>query len=144
MRMELKFFMIVTAFGLLAACAVPEARLRAGLVNAGLSEPMAACMAERMVDRLSLTQLRRIGDLPYARDERTVRGFLHRVRSLRDPEILAVSTSCGGALRGAAAGDLNPSRPSRLRVKRKSAHAKNAKARRKSFPRCTLYVLLSG
>ena len=35
-------------------------------------EPMAACMAERMVDRLSLAQLRRIGDLPYARDERSV------------------------------------------------------------------------
>lgn len=77
----------------LAGCAVPEARLRAGLVNAGLSRPMAACMAERMVDRLSLTQLRRIGDLPYAREERTVAGFLHRVRALRDPEILAVSSA---------------------------------------------------
>ena len=86
-------FLAIFATLLLAACAVPEARLRAGLVNAGLSEPMAACMAERMADRLSLTQLRRLGDLPYARDERTVRGFLHRVRSLRDAEILAVSSS---------------------------------------------------
>jgi hypothetical protein len=77
----------------LAACAVPEARLRAGLVNAGLSEQMAACMAERMVDRLSLAQLRRIGDLPYASDERTVTGFLHRVRALRDPEIWRVSSA---------------------------------------------------
>ena len=42
---------------LLAACAVPEARLRAGLINAGLSRPMAACMAERMVDRLSAAGL---------------------------------------------------------------------------------------
>ena len=50
----------------LAACAIPEARLRAGLVNAGLTRPMAACMAERMVDRLSLAQLSRIGDLPRA------------------------------------------------------------------------------
>ena len=50
----------------LSACAIPEARLRAGLMNAGLSRTMAACMAERMVDRLSLIQLRRIGDLPRA------------------------------------------------------------------------------
>lgn len=84
---------LTLALALLASCAVPEARLRAGLVNAGLSEPMAACMAERMVDRLSLAQLRRIGDLPYARGERTVAGFLHRMRALRDTEILTVSSA---------------------------------------------------
>jgi len=91
--MKERLFLLLGPSVLLAACAVPEARLRAGLVNAGLSEPMAACMAERMADRLSLMQLRRLGDLPYARDERTVPGFLHRVRSLRDPEILAASSS---------------------------------------------------
>jgi hypothetical protein len=87
---------------LLAACAIPEARLRAGLTNAGLSQPMAACMAERMVDRLSLIQLRRIGDLPYARDERTVSGFLRRVRALRVAEILRVTSAAAAAcaLRG--------------------------------------------
>ena len=85
------------AVTLLAGCAVPEARLRAGLVNAGLAEPMAACMAERMVDRLSLIQLRRIGDLPYAREERTVAGVLHRVRSLRDPEIWTVTSAAAAA-----------------------------------------------
>jgi len=87
-----------TVFGLffflsLSACAVPEARLRAGLVNAGLSPPLAACMAERMVDRLSLMQLRRIGDLPRARAAVSMAEFLHRVRSLRDPAILSVSAS---------------------------------------------------
>lgn len=82
---------------LLASCGIPESRLRTGLVNAGLSEPMAACMAERMADRLSLAQLRRMADLPYARGERTVAGFLHRVRSLRDPEIVAVSSRSAAA-----------------------------------------------
>lgn len=77
----------------LTACAIPEARLRAGLVNAGLSRPMAACMAERMADRLSLIQLRRIGDLPYASSSVSMSEFLHRVRALRDPEILGVSSS---------------------------------------------------
>lgn len=78
---------------LLPACAVPEARLRAGLVNAGLSPPLAACMAERMVDRLSLMQLRRIGDLPRAREAVSVAEFLHRVRALGDSEVLSVSAS---------------------------------------------------
>lgn len=90
------------ALALLASCATPEARFRTGLVNAGLSRPMAACMAERMVDRLSLGQLRRIGDLPYAREERTVTGFLHRVRALGDAEILTASSAAAAicAVRG--------------------------------------------
>lgn len=77
----------------LSGCAVPEARLRTGLVNAGLPRPMAACMAERMVDRLSLKQLLRIADLPKAREAETVPQFLNRVRALGDLEILAVATS---------------------------------------------------
>jgi len=77
----------------LASCAAPEARLRTGLINAGLSERMAACMAGRMADRLSLMQLRRIGDLPRAREAGSVSEFLHRVRSLGDTQILTVSAS---------------------------------------------------
>lgn len=84
---------LVLIFLSLSACAVPEARLRAGLVNAGLSRPLAACMAERMVDRLSLAQLMRIADLPRAREAESVDKFLRRIRSLGDPEIVGVSTS---------------------------------------------------
>ena len=87
-------------FGLtlfLTACATPEARLRAGLVNAGLSQRMAACMAERMVDRLSLIQLRRIGDLPRVGEAGSTEEFLHRIRSLRDPEILSVTAGAAAA-----------------------------------------------
>ena len=78
---------------MLTSCAVPEARLRAGLLNAGLSEPLAACMAERMVDRLSLAQLNRMSDLPRARESVSVDEFLRRVRALRDTEILTVTAS---------------------------------------------------
>jgi hypothetical protein len=78
---------------LLAGCATPEARVRDGLVNAGLSPPLAGCMASRMVDRLSLMQLRRIGDLPRARESVSAGEFLHRVRALRDPEILSATAS---------------------------------------------------
>lgn len=84
----------LAAVALLAAgCAVPEARLRTGLVNAGLPRPLAACMAERMAERLSLMQLRRIGDLPRATSSVSVQQFLHRVRSLGDAQILGVSSS---------------------------------------------------
>ncbi len=90
----------------LAACATPEQRVRTGLIEAGLSRPIATCMAERMVDRLSLLQLRRIGRLGDLRDsnvrELTVDQFLRRSRALGDPEILAVMTSSGAlcAIRG--------------------------------------------
>jgi hypothetical protein len=81
----------------LSACATPETRLRTGLYNAGLSKAMSACMAERMVDRLSLVQLRRLSSLGTLKDKRigdlTFDQFLHRVRALRDPEILTVTTS---------------------------------------------------
>ncbi|WP_416194937.1 hypothetical protein [Sphingopyxis sp.] len=81
----------------LTSCATPETRLRTGLVNAGLSKPIAACMADRMVDRLSLLQLRRLGSLASLKDERaddlTLKQFLHKVRALKDPEILTVTVS---------------------------------------------------
>ena len=88
---------LVAASLMLAGCATPEARLRNGLHNAGLSERMSACMAERMVDRLSLVQLRRLSALGSLKDKRiadlSLDRFLHKVRALGDPEILAVSTS---------------------------------------------------
>ncbi|WP_447764775.1 hypothetical protein [Sphingopyxis panaciterrae] len=81
----------------LSACATPETRLRTGLNNAGLSKAMSACMAGRMVDRLSLVQLRRLSALGSLKDRRitdlTLDQFLRKVRALKDPEILTVSTS---------------------------------------------------
>jgi hypothetical protein len=82
---------------LLAGCATPEQRVRSGLIEAGLSQPIATCMAARMVDRLSLLQLRRIGRLGDLRDanvsQLTVEQFLNRSRALGDPEILAVMST---------------------------------------------------
>lgn len=88
--------MPVAALSLLASCAVPEARLRAGLVEAGLSEPLAACMAERLVDRLSLAQLGRIGDLKQAGRAGSTEAFLRRVRALGDAEVWTVTAAAAG------------------------------------------------
>ena len=83
----------------LAACATPETRVRTALTDAGLSKPIASCMADRMVDRLSLLQLNRLSGLKKLRgaDARklTVDEFLKRTRSLQDPEILSVVSSSG-------------------------------------------------
>lgn len=90
---------LATAILLLPSCASlsPESRLRTGLVEAGLPPPMADCMAGRMVDRLSLTQLRRLQSLGSLRKSHiggmTVDQLLHKVRALQDAELLAVTSS---------------------------------------------------
>ena len=78
------------ALSALAGCATPETRVRNGLMSAGLSAPVSACMADRMVDRLSLGQLnnRNPGDV-------TFKEFVKQTRSLQDPEIVGVVTSSG-------------------------------------------------
>ena len=80
----------------LTACATPQARLQTGLRDAGLSPRMSACMADYMVDRLSLVQLRRISALASLKDadygRMTMDKFLNKVRALKDTEILAVSS----------------------------------------------------
>jgi hypothetical protein len=68
-------------------------------MDAGLSKPIAACMADRMVDRLSLIQLNRLSGLKKLRGQNmrkiSVDEFLKRTRSLQDPEILGVVSSSG-------------------------------------------------
>lgn len=83
----------------LSACATPETRVRTALMDAGLSKPIATCMADRMVDRLSLIQLNKLSGLKKLRGQDmrkvTVDEFLRRTRSLQDPEILGVVSSSG-------------------------------------------------
>ncbi len=93
----------------LAACAQPfEGRVASRLADAGLSRPMADCMAKRWVDRLSLVQLQKISgvadDLAKERSQGklTVGRFIERVRAVDDPEVAEVVTtsSVACALRG--------------------------------------------
>jgi hypothetical protein len=68
-------------------------------MDAGLSQPIAACMADRTVDRLSLVQLNKLSGLKKLRGQDmrkiTVEDFLKHTRSLQDPEILGVVSSSG-------------------------------------------------
>jgi hypothetical protein len=80
----------------LSACASPESRVRTGLINAGISPPVAGCMARRLTDRLTIQQLRRLQSISTLRGQRigdlTTEEFLHRTRALDDPEIVSVVT----------------------------------------------------
>ncbi len=90
---------LLIAMAALSSCATPETRVRTALINAGLPKPIASCMADRMVDRLSLIQLNKLSGLKKLRNQDvgklTVDQFLKRTRSLQDPEILGVVTSSG-------------------------------------------------
>jgi hypothetical protein len=85
------------ALALLSACATPETQLRTGLMNAGLSKPMASCMARPMSQELSLGQLmklRSLSRLPETDLRRTsYEQFLRRIRALQDPQIIRVTAS---------------------------------------------------
>ena len=92
---------LMLALGLsaaLAGCSTlsPESRLREGLIDAGLSPRLSACMAERMADRLSLDQLHKLQSLASLRktEEKklTVGRLRHKIRALEGPEILAVTS----------------------------------------------------
>ncbi|MEH6701308.1 hypothetical protein [Parasphingorhabdus sp.] len=89
----------VTALSALAACATPETRVRNGLMSAGLSVPISACMADRMVDRLSLAQLNKLNGLGKLKKQKpgdvTFNEFVKRTRSLQDAKIVGVVTSSG-------------------------------------------------
>ena len=97
--MRLTAFAIVTPLLVLSACASPQNRLEAGLIDAGLSRKQSACMAGRMANRLSIGQLLKLRSLSGMADKNvgdmSIERFLRNVRALRDPEILAITTRAG-------------------------------------------------
>ncbi len=94
-----KLIPLIALTAALSACATPETRVRTALTDAGLSKPVAACMAHRMVDRLSLGQLSKLSGLKKlkARDsgDISVNEFIKRTKALQDPEIVGVVSSSG-------------------------------------------------
>ncbi|TFI59482.1 hypothetical protein E2493_04635 [Sphingomonas parva] len=84
----------------LAGCgAVAENRIETALTDAGLSRPVSSCIAERMVDKLSIAQLRSISRLKDKAGERPkemgLPAFLLAHRSDLDPEVYAVIARAG-------------------------------------------------
>jgi hypothetical protein len=73
---------------------IAESRVKTALTGAGLSDRNATCMARRMVDRLTIGQLRRLETLAEARRERlSLSGYVDLVARVGDAEAIAVTTS---------------------------------------------------
>lgn len=68
-----------------------EYRVRGALVESGLSEKRADCMARRMVKRLSLLQLWKLQS--FAEDKRTLGATIRGVKRVGDAEAMAVTVS---------------------------------------------------
>jgi hypothetical protein len=80
----------------LSACATPETKLRAGLIEAGLSKKQSGCMARDMASKLSLGQMMRMSSLGKFKEggakDMSLKQFLHNVRALEDPEIVSITS----------------------------------------------------
>ena len=82
----------------LAGCvqAIAESRVRSALSEAGLNDRVSDCMAGRMVDRLTIEQLKKLERLKTRADERdpvTVSDYLSRVARVGDAEVVGVTSS---------------------------------------------------
>lgn len=66
-------------------------RVKSALTEAGLSEANAACMADRMTDKLTIMQLRKLQAL--RGEKRSLSDYVAAVRRVNDPEVLAVTAT---------------------------------------------------
>ncbi len=93
---------VLLAVALVGGCVekIAESRVRSALVDAGLSQRNADCMAARMVDRLTIGQLRKLEQLRARAGERerpvTIDQYVERVRRVGDAEVVAVTATSAG------------------------------------------------
>ncbi len=96
-KLRSQWTLIVASCALLSACATPRTQIKNTLVDKGLSEPTADCMAGRMVDRLSTGQLLKIRKLKKFEKKDagdiSANEFVKYTRALQDPEIIGVVSS---------------------------------------------------
>ncbi len=70
---------------------IAESRVRSALIGAGLSPEVSSCMARRMVDRLTISQLRKLQALQGPK--RTAAQYVEMVRRVWDRDVLEVTSS---------------------------------------------------
>ena len=78
----------------IAACTPSKlayGQVKSAMIEAGLSEPTAACMANRMTDKLSLFQLNKLKKLRGS--NRSLSDFVSAVRRVDDPAAVRVTVS---------------------------------------------------
>jgi PBP1b-binding outer membrane lipoprotein LpoB len=77
---------------------IARSRVQTALTNAGLPQPMAECMATRMVDHLTIAQLRKLEALQGPK--RSAMDYAMAVQRVGDPEVIQVTMSAAGACAG--------------------------------------------
>jgi hypothetical protein len=85
------FLVLFLVAGACAPSKLAYGSVKGAMVEAGLSEPNAACMAERMTDRLSLGQLQKLQKLKG--EKRSLSDYVAAVRRVGDAEALTVTAS---------------------------------------------------
>lgn len=83
---------LLAALVYVSACTpakLAEGRVRSALMDAGLSQPNAACMAERMTDRLTLGQLKKLQALQSPK--RSIADYVATVRKVGDRDLIEVT-----------------------------------------------------
>ena len=72
---------------------IAEHKVRAALIDAGLAPHTSDCMARRMVDRLTISQLRKLQALQG--EKRSVFDYVAAVRRVGDPQVFQVTAAAG-------------------------------------------------
>jgi hypothetical protein len=77
---------------------IARSRVAAALTHAGLSDPMAQCMATRMVDHLTIAQLRKLEALRGAGQGpgRSTLDYVAAVQRVNDPEVIRETVTAAG------------------------------------------------
>ncbi len=94
MEIGMKRIALIGSLALVSACTPSKlayGQVKSAMMDAGLSEPNSACMAERMTDRLSLGQLQKLKQLKG--DKRSLYDYVAAVRRVGDAEAIEVTAS---------------------------------------------------
>ena len=90
-----------TVLALTACSSLAKPSVRSALTEAGVRAPVAECMAQRMTDRLSISQVQTLRRLKGAPGEKasdlSALEIVERVNRVGDPEVIAVTASAGAA-----------------------------------------------
>lgn len=89
------FVAVLVAALTLTGCVekIAENKVRAALIDAGLAPATSDCMARRMVDRLSISQLRKLQALQG--EKRSVMDYVAAVGRVGDPGVFQVTAAAG-------------------------------------------------
>lgn len=90
---------LAVAAALSGCSGLAKPSVRTALIEAGARPQVADCMAERMTDRLSIAQLRKLERVKAAPGEKTSNlsalDIIERVNRIGDPEVVSVTMSAG-------------------------------------------------